>query len=611
MDFRSTFAHLSSLKKYLCSQLIIILLFLVTPVIAVDFEQAGVYGSLDTTVSYGQTHRAQSPTSELIGRGNGGTAFTTNGDDGNLNYDDGLVSNTAKFTTELEVNYKNFGLFVRGTGFKDTRADDTTGDSARTDLTDGTRRLTGENLSLLDAYVWGNFDIGKMPFTMRVGEQVLSWGESTFIQNGINVINPVDVSKLRVPGAELKEALLPVGIVSAALGVTDNFSLEAYWQYDYERINIDPPGSYFSTNDFVGDGGTFVTLTSAVPDYINLGTGLVPLPDVPAIFPGPLTGVPGSALTARRSPDDRPDEGNEFGVALRFFVPRLNDSELGLYYIRYHSRLPTVNAISSTPAPGSPPFNNPAAPATYFIEYPEDIDLFGFSFNTELGNSGWALQGEYTFKQDVPLQVEETELLAAALHFDLINPAATSQLGVFGNGVVVPGFIERDVSQLQMTATKVFSNVIKADQMVLIGEFAVTHVHNMPDESNLRLDVAGTNLPGNAFIATNIFGVPVETNQYADETSAGYRIVSRLTYNNVIAGINFTPSIGWRHDISGNSPGPGANFIEEFKQVTFGITADYQNSWRADLSYTNFYGAGSQNLLQDRDFISLSLGYSF
>ena len=68
----------------------------------------------------------------------------------------------------------------------------------------------------------------------------MSWGESTFIQNSINVINPVDVSKLRVPGAELKEALTPVGIVSASLGVTDNVSVEAYWQYDYERILIDP-----------------------------------------------------------------------------------------------------------------------------------------------------------------------------------------------------------------------------------------------------------------------------------------------------------------------------------------------------------------------------------
>ena len=34
---------------------------------------------------------------------------------------------------------------------------------------------------------------------------MINWGESTFIQGGINAINPVDVSALRVPGAELRD----------------------------------------------------------------------------------------------------------------------------------------------------------------------------------------------------------------------------------------------------------------------------------------------------------------------------------------------------------------------------------------------------------------------
>jgi len=255
---------------------------------SVTFEFGEVYGSWDTTATYGQTYRVQSREAELVGIGNGGTAFSTNGDDGNLNYDTGLVSNTTKFTSELEVNYMNFGAFVRVIGFRDTEANNITGDTERTPLTDGVFKLKGENVSLLDAYAWANLDIGTMPFTLRVGEQVLSWGESTFIQNSINVINPVDVSKLRVPGAELKDALTPVGIVSASLGVTDNVSLEAYWQYDWERIDIDPVGTYFSTSDLAGAGATFATITSAVPDHIDLsvfGLGLVALPDVPAAIP--------------------------------------------------------------------------------------------------------------------------------------------------------------------------------------------------------------------------------------------------------------------------------------------------------------------------------------
>ncbi|MCH7663769.1 MAG: DUF1302 family protein, partial [Chloroflexi bacterium] len=189
----------------------------------------------------------------------------------------------------------------------------------------------------------------------------------------------------------------------------------------------------------------------------------------------------------------------EYGVALRVYSPALNDTEFGFYHIKYHSRLPIINAISTTPfAPvGSPPLNNFLAPATYFISYPEDIRLFGASFNTQIGTTGWALQGEYSFRLDAPLQVDDLELLGAALHFEGLNAlcgllvpggSCTSQLGVFGNGVVVPGFIERDVSQFQITATNIFSNIFGAEQGVLLGEFAITHVH---DDYKTKIIVRG------------------------------------------------------------------------------------------------------------------------
>ena len=42
--------------------------------------------------------------------------------------------------------------------------------------------------------VWKGFDVGDNAGDVRFGNQVLSWGESTFIQGGINTINPIDVS---------------------------------------------------------------------------------------------------------------------------------------------------------------------------------------------------------------------------------------------------------------------------------------------------------------------------------------------------------------------------------------------------------------------------------
>jgi len=563
-----------------------------TPVYAVDFEHGEISGSFDTTVSYGQIHRTQSPAAELIGISNGGAAFSVIGDDGNLNYPSGQVSSTMKITSELDVSYRNFGAFIRGTGFKDTSADDAS-DGDRTDLTTQAIDLAGEDLTLLDAFVWANLDIGNHPLDIRVGEQVVSWGESTFIQNSINVINPVNVSKLRVPGAELKEALVPVGIVSASFGVTDNISLEGFYQYDYERILIDPPGSYFSTNDIVGNGGSCAV------------TGFGFAPDFPLLGFGDRTTTAcalGLFFAAPRAPDDRPDEGGQYGTALRVYAPKLNDTEFGFYFINYHSRLPVLNAFQATAA-------GDLSTATYQVAYPEDIELFGASFNTQLGTSGWALQGEYSFRNDAPLLVDDAEILLAGAG------SPFNQLGVVfnGTGQFIQGFIERDVSQFQATATKIFGPTLKADQALFITEVAVTHVHDMPSKNTLRLEAPGTPLPG-PFLGLDrtTLGLGVQSNDdFADATSWGYRIVGRLTYNNVISSINLQPRIGWRHDVSGITPGPGGNFIDGFKQVTVGMAATYQNAWKADLSYTSFFGAGSQNLLQDRDFLAISMSYSF
>ncbi|HDJ28736.1 MAG TPA: DUF1302 family protein [Proteobacteria bacterium] len=55
----------------------------------------------------------------------------------------------------------------------------------------------------------------------------------------------------------------------------------------------------------------------------------------------------------------------------------------------------------------------------------------------------------------------------------------------------------------------------------------------------------------------------------------------------------------------------GGPFLERRKAVTFGLGANYLSSWTADLSYTNYFGAGAYNRINDRDFISCNVKYSF
>ena len=113
---------------------------------------------------------------------------------------------------------------------------------------------------LLDAFVYAKFDIGAMGAELRLGRQAVSWGESTFIQNGINVINHFDVSALRVPGSELKEAFLPQEMVNFSLQFSDNFSAQAIYITDWNATVPEPAGSYFSNNDFAPTGGSKVVL---------------------------------------------------------------------------------------------------------------------------------------------------------------------------------------------------------------------------------------------------------------------------------------------------------------------------------------------------------------
>lgn len=601
----------SFFKKYLksggkCLPLLALAALTASPVHAFQFSQGDLRGSLDTTLSYGLIWRVQERSSKLIGVANApfndgqGTARSVNTDDGNLNYGRGIVSNAGKVTSELGLDYKRFGLFVRGTAFYDY--ENMRGDRSKADLTPEAKDLVGKDIRLLDAFIKGEFELGTRPAQLRLGEQVVSWGESTFIQNGINIINPVNVNAIRLPGSEVKEALLPEGMVWGSISPTENTTFEGLYLYDWEETEIDPPGTYWSTNDFAGDGGS----------RVMLGFGSVA--DTVAASSGDVVG--------RSSTRDASDSG-QYGLAFRMFAPGLNDTEFGLFFINHHSRLPIINARTGTAAAAAgvdPLGRTYAETASYFLSYPEDIKLYGLSFNTLLRQSGVALQGEFSYRDGAPLQVDDIELLFAALSAqDNLSPGNTRAAGLARFGQMglapfesdLPGFIKRDVMQVQATATKLFGPTFSANQLVMVGEVGVTHVRDMPSKDVLRLDGSGTPISGNARLTAAHFNEVEPYSAFADATSWGYRLVSRLDYNNAIGAVTLSPRVAWAHDVNGNSPGPGGNFIEGRKAITFGLGADYQNRWGADLSYTNFFGAGRYNLSNDRDIIAANIKYSF
>ena len=202
---------------------------------AVEFGNENVWGRLDTTISHGLTFR--------IGKRDPRLTSGINGNDGNLNYGRGLVSNTSKFTIDLDINTHAFGAFFRATGFLDFENQNSARD--RTPLSKEALAAVGKDIELLDAYVTTSFDAGDTPVDLRLGKHVLNWGESTFIPNGISEINPFDVSKLRLPGSELREALLPVPMVSFSASPNYTTTIEGFYQLDWAKTRIDPVGSFF------------------------------------------------------------------------------------------------------------------------------------------------------------------------------------------------------------------------------------------------------------------------------------------------------------------------------------------------------------------------------
>ena len=578
--------------------------------LAVELFPAGseATGYLDTTVSTGIAVRTRGRTSDLVGVSNGGTAHSINGDDGNLNYDKGdVVSANVKVTHELDIKRDNLGLFLRAYYFHDQAVEDD--DTARTRLSGKAKRYAGSDIKLLDAYVSGHFDSGGTPVSIRAGNQVINWGESVFLRHGLGSINPVDVSKVRVAGAELRDVFEPIPALNLSAGLTDNLSVEAFYQFRFVHTEIEPAGTFFSTNDFASPGGRITHTGFGRVGRANDNDGAVD-----PFCPGLCSRV------ARASDRDAGDDG-QFGLALRYFAPVLNNIELGFHFARIHSRLPVVSLRAGSLA-GLLTATGYTGTVRYFREFPEDIDLMGLSFNTELGTTGFAIQGEVSYRRDQPLQIDGAELFFSALsplrdasNTDLAGLggllSALSQTGSLDEGQELSGYRRKDVLQGTLALTRALGPRLGANQTVFLIETGFTQIQDMEKKSELRYEGPGTWTSANPVFTARGVQPATQTGGFADPFSWGYRLLARATYSNAVGAVNLSPEIAFAHDVNGTTPSPIGNFVEDRKTITLALNASYLHSWQARLSYTNSFDAGPHNLLRDRDFLAFTLNHSF
>lgn len=311
-------------------------------------------------------------------------AGSINSDDSRLNFDSGdLTSGVIKMTNDIQANYENFKFFARISSFYDAVLDSNSS-YERSGITDGARVDAARDIDLLDFYVSGDFEVGGLPLNVRLGKQVVNWGEATFMLNGISSWNPFDVNAFRRPGAEIKEGLLPVWGAYASIGLPYDLSLEAFYQLEFEELSLDRPGTPFSGSDVarvgsaVGgsfgaksfvtsgtDGGGFLNRNCSTPDGLTAGfdaayttAGLTQFVcgaggtnaflDYTADLPIGQSEAFRLALNngtgdLARHQDELAKDSGQYGLALRWYSEELNSTEFGFYFMNYHSRLPIAS----------------------------------------------------------------------------------------------------------------------------------------------------------------------------------------------------------------------------------------------------------------------------
>ena len=381
--------------------------------------------------------------------------------------------------------------------------------------------------------------------------------------------------------------------------------MEAFYQLEWDQTIADNCGTFFSGADVVQDGCDM--------NYNILGP--FSAAQTAGLRQAGLTVTDEGLMVPRGGDRDARDSG-QFGLALRW----LGDAtEYGAYFMNYHSRTPNLsmkNTSNPTVIGGAlaSAGTNPALAQAlllgngeYFLEYPEDLRLYGLSFSTTLP-TGTAWSGELSYRPNMPIQMNTTDVtgrLALSFVEALLaggDPSAQA-------GAETHGYNRKEVTQLQTTFTHFFDQVLGAGRVTVVGEIGYAHVGGLESRRDVRYgrdaiygSPAGTQASNLASEAAYGWDGFVTANSW------GYRLRALADYNNVFAGVNLTPNISFSHDVDGY--GPNGLFNEGSKAVSVGVDAVYQNMYTASLSYTDFFG-GDYNTLVDRDFLAFSVGVNF
>lgn len=535
----------------------------------------------DNTVKYGAAARTSEQSAALLGE--------VNQDDGNRNFNRGLISNRLDWLSEFDLRRGDFGGRVSAAGWYDSvynRKNDNPGFAGGAtpnqfsvpynEFTEEARNIHGRHAEVLDAFVFGRFDLAGKRASIRLGQHSIQWGESLFF--GGNAIagtqSPIDAVKLlSVPNTPFKEAIRPVPQVSGQIEVAPRVTLSAYYQFHWVRNRLPAAGSYFSTVDMNPEGGEQILLPQASQGGIFLDGNIV------------------------RAADQRAKNSGQGGLQLRFSH---DETDYGAYLVRFHSKnfqqvlnLGARSVIFVNPVgcvvPGSFP-TGPAscglvAPQTYQLAWHEGITALGFSASHTFGPMNLAVEASVRHNQDLAS--------SNAVNAQALGGPATDNSGspayAIGNTAHV------NVSTLwQVPSTPLWR------EATLIGDVAWNRVLKITKNPDA-----------------------VDPNATRDAVSM--RFVLEPTYRQVIPGVDIGVPIGLGYTPKGSRSmalGPGGLPASGGGDWSIGLNGSYLDVWRFSLAYTGYFGPEGnfidannhftyQQAMKDRSFVAFSVRRTF
>lgn len=621
-----------------------------------------------------------------------GGYFASLGDDGNLNYDNGdLISALIKINTQMTTTWRDFTLKLNYVGFYDevnynfrVTHTNTQYQPAREERSQSVKKRAGLKGEFREAFLLYNFELGERFMSVSVGNQRVRWGEANLhLFNTMDAINPLDAILALQPGFELAELAVPTGMVMFTSDVVENVTAEVIWQYDWDATRVQPSGTFFSSADPAG--------ISAYRPILSLGQ----FPEDPndQFIPAePFRTLSSSTRNSPLSENARaPKDTGQFGIRVNWYAEDFNDgTEFSFYFLNYHSRVPYFSIIEAqatclrngagdplTSLAACAPFNPyaggnanpdgdplPINSSTLLLDYPEDIRMFGVSFNSTL--FGWSIAGEYAYRPNLPAQVLISDVFYAGFQQAFaerdisLGPQSLGVLGIslpigtagavlpgaetflpsfltqyrgrtlannneYQPGEYVQGYEDLKVGQFILNGLKLFPSTLGSDDVTLLVEVGFTHIIDMPREGDLYLQgtyehthpspgadcsgqPAGTNCNDPAVVAR--INPTQQTEGFAEDFAAGIRFLLQFKYSNLFnSGVTVKPTLVWFEDVYGTTIFPVQNYVEGNRWVIPGFQFDIGQSFNGTLLYQ--YYDGKDQVLQDRDNVSLSLTYNF